>query len=249
MGTEFVGRAKSWVWAVKRRGLLGLVLLLVGSLSAWAQRQPHVILKVAPLSWMDPDATVQGAVEVRMKPRLSIQAEFGYGADRLRRGGFGPSPWTPNTNLAGKEVWRARLEGRYYTSYSDKYPSSGTYVAVEILCKQINVTNLDTLLGGETIDPVFVYAPVTRSVYGLHTKIGTQVLLSYNPYSFWSRWVVDFYVGPGIRYANVVGRSAETDVLFSNPVLYERFRYSAYRPGDARWQFGASVGLKIGVSL
>ena len=207
------------------------------------------MIKFAPLSLLDPDATVLGAVEVWLKPRQSIQAEFGYGADKLRHGGLGPSPWTPNNNLNGKEVWRARFETRYYTSHFAKYPYGGTYVAIEGLYKQVNVADLDTLLAGETIDPVFVHAPVTRYVVALHSKVGTQIMLSYNPGSFWSRLFVDLYAGLGVRHINVVSISPETASLFQDKAVYERFGYSAYRPGDAYWTLSISAGLKIGVSL
>lgn len=208
------------------------------------QRPSRVILKFSPLSLLDPDGTVQGAVEVWLKQRQSIQAEFGYGSDRMW-------PWTFNDRLGRKEVWRARLEGRYYTSLFGKHPHSGTYVAIEGLYKQVNVAYLDTIIANRnsTFDPVFVHAPVTRYVFGLHSKVGTQRLLSYNPSSIWSHVIIDVYAGPGIRHINVVGRSAETALLFQNKRVYERFQYSEYRPGDAFWRLSISAGLKIGVSL
>lgn len=239
---------------MRHRGWLSLILLLWVILPVSAQkldavRQSHVLIKLAPLSLLDPDRTVQGAVEYWVKRRRSIQMEAGYGTFAGPAGGFGPSPWAANRIIRQKEVWRGRLEGRYYTSYFAKYPGSGTYVAVEGLYKQVNVAYLDTLMGDWSVPPAFVYAPVTRYEYALHSKIGTQVLLNYDASSTGSRVVIDFYVGPGIRYVNVVGRSAETAVLFNNPTIYERFGYSTYRPGDASWQLSISAGLKIGVSL
>lgn len=213
------------------------------------KRPSRVILKFAPLSLLDPDATVQGAVEVWIKQRYSIQAEFGYGPDGLRFGGMGPSPWTPNNNLNGKEVWRTRLEGRYYPSPFGKNSRSGPYIAVEGVYKQVNVAHLDTLLAGETIDPIFVYSPVTRHVFALHGKIGTQFLLGYYSKAILSRLIVDVYAGPGIRYISVSSNGAETTRLFEDKAVYERFAYSEYRPGDSSWRLSISVGLKIGVSL
>lgn len=230
-------------------GLFFLEVATAQDTAAHGHHPARINLKFAPLALLDPDATVQGAVEVWVKQRQSVQGEFGYGSDQLRRFGFGPSPWTPNKSIAGKEVWRVRLEGRYYTSYFAKHPQSGTYIAIEGLYKQVNVTSLDTLLGGETIAPVFVYAPVTRHVFALHSKVGTQVLFSYNPDSVWSRFFIDFYAGLGIRHISVVGKSPETALLFQNPAIYERFGYSEYRPGDALWRLSISLGLKIGVSL
>jgi hypothetical protein len=44
-----------------------------------------VILKLAPLSLLlDPDATIQGAVEVRISRQNSVQAEIGYGIKDYR---------------------------------------------------------------------------------------------------------------------------------------------------------------------
>jgi hypothetical protein len=212
-------------------------------------RLPHVNLKVTPLSFIDPDATVQGAVETRLTHRHSIQAEFGYGGDKMRRFGFGPSPWTPNRSVTGKEVWRARLEGRYYITHSSIHLSKRMYVAIEGLFKQVNVAYLGTLQAGETIDPVFVYAPVTRHVYGIHNKVGSIYYLGNSPGSIWSHLFIDIYGGFGIRYINVVSKSSETDLLFENKIIYERFDYSAYRPGDTFWRLSISLGLKIGVSL
>jgi len=213
------------------------------------RRTARVILKFAPLSLPDPDATVQGAVEAWLKRRHSIQAEFGYGPDRLRLGGFGPSPWTPNNSLNGKEVWRTRLEGRYYPSPFGKNSRSGPYIAVEGVYKRVNVAQLDTLLAGETTDPMFVYSPVTRHVFALHGKIGTQFLLGYYSKAILSRLVVDVYAGPGIRHISVSSKSTETIQLFEDKAIYERFAYSEYRPGDSSWRLSISVGLKIGVSL
>ncbi len=105
---------------------------------------PHVVLKFCPLSLIDIDATIQGAVELRTSRRTSVQAEFGYGWP-----GFAPVGWSkPAEDYSRKEIWRGRLEARLYRNgrYPTRRPyrvptnfSIGRYWAFESLYKQINV--------------------------------------------------------------------------------------------------------------
>ena len=76
-------------------------------------RLPHSIIKIAPFTRLEPDALVQASYERIINQQLSFQAEAGYGWQTIQFGGFGPTPYTPNARLEGKQVGRIRLEGRW----------------------------------------------------------------------------------------------------------------------------------------
>lgn len=221
---------------------------------------PHVILKLAPLSRLDPDATYQGAIECSTGPKTSVQLELGYGGPELQVGGSGPSPFSSNHYVEGKEVWRVRAERRFYRqrvgqisvhTRNGRAPVvclSGTYFAFEGLYKQINVARLDTILSRGAIRS-FVEAPVVRSAYAVHGKLGIQEPLSGKATSFFSRIVLDVYGGIGIRYERVDPLNDTTRQLFSSQRINDRFTSYTYKIGETSWGPSLSIGFKIGVSL
>lgn len=215
-------------------------------------RLSRIILKVAPLTRLDVDATLQGGLEYYGRPTTSVQAEFGYGTPAMQIGGIGPIPWTANTYVAGKQVWRLRVEGRTYIRIPGihlrgQLPNGGTYVAVEGLYKRVDVAELDTVRS-ET-EHRFVRAPVSRQVVAVHGKVGLQTRLSPKTHSFLGRFLVDLYVGVGVRYIRVIENGPETAMLFQNRALYDRFQNSLYQPGQAYWRPGLTLGFKVGFAL
>ncbi len=86
------------------RCLVGLLLISIsaaGQDSSIQYRPVHVITKLAPLSLLlNPDATIQGGLEVRVSPRSSVQAEVGFGHKGL-------SVMTDEKqNFANWSIWR-----------------------------------------------------------------------------------------------------------------------------------------------
>ena len=192
--------------------------------STVALRRPYrAVIKLAPLSLLDQDATVQGGLEYRTGVRTSVQGEFGYGRKGLSLLG------SDLKNFASAEVWRGRAEVRFYTN---RYRTNrrqgiairstvplGNYWAIEGLYKQINIVKLGKVYKAEELPatgssspgsqqaPVTQYVissqqiPITRFVVGSHLKIGRQFAF-YDPYRhFFSRTLVDIYIGAGVRWA------------------------------------------------
>ena len=103
-----------------------LLLLLFAGHNALAQdstiqyRSLRVILKLAPLSLLDPDMTVQGGVEVRVSPRNSVQVEAGFGlvkamqpydTDLIRR-----VSWIGLKSGAVRSEYGGTIRGHYRTN-------------------------------------------------------------------------------------------------------------------------------------
>ena len=87
-----------------------LTLSAYGQDSTIQYRPVHVIIKLAPLSLLlDPDATIQGGLEVRTGPRSSVQAEVGFGHKGLS------VVTDEKQNFADWSIWRVRSEWRHYT--------------------------------------------------------------------------------------------------------------------------------------
>lgn len=169
------------------------------------QRVHRTVIKFAPLSLLDQDATVQGSLEYRTGLRTSVQGEFGYGRKGL-------SPFNTDLNeFVNAEVWRGRAEVRFYTgryrtnrrqgiAVRSDFPL-GNYWAIDGLFKQINVlkqenlynADLSALVGSRRV-------PISRYVLGSHLKIGRQFAF-YDPYKrIFSRTLIDIYIGAGMRW-------------------------------------------------
>lgn len=180
--------------------------------STIALRRVHrAVIKFAPLSLLDQDATVQGGLEYRTGRRTSVQGEFGYGRKGL-------SPF--NTDLddfVRAEVWRVRSEVRFYNgryrtnrrqgmAVRSDFPL-GNYWAVEGFYKQINVLKQDNLYSAEASSQTGSYVligtqqrPISRYVLGSHLKIGRQFAF-YDPQRrVFSRTLLDIYLGAGLRW-------------------------------------------------
>lgn len=176
------------------------------------RQMPRAIIKLAPLSLLDQDATLQAGLEYRTGATTSVQAELGYGWKGL-------SLIEADLNRFAKaEVWRARSEVRFYNgryrtnrrrniAIKSNFPL-GNYWAVEGLFKQINVLRQDNLYSAEASSQTGSYVligtqqrPVSRYVLGTHVKIGRQFAF-YDPLRrVFSRTLIDIYLGAGVRVA------------------------------------------------
>lgn len=125
--------------------LLAVSVNLFGQDSTIQYRPVHVVLKLAPLSLLlDPDATIQGGLEVRVSPRNSVQAEVGVGHKGLS------VMVDEKQQFADWSIWRVRSEWRHYTGryrtnkrknihIHSPFPL-GNYLAIEGVAKQIKGT-------------------------------------------------------------------------------------------------------------
>ena len=216
----------------------------MGQDSTIALRWVHrAIIKFAPLSLLDPDATVQGGVEVRVSPRNSVQAEVGFGHKAMQ------IVTDEKKKFTDWSIWRVRSEWRHYTnryrtnSHKNIYVRSafplGNYIAIEGFAKQITGTKVPL----SPIDiPIFpnVPQPINRLVVGSHLKWGRQIAIPGASLSDLSRVLLDFYVGIGIRYG--ISNSIDTNDCSCGP-FNDRFA-----PGN-RFQPSLALGVKIGVGL
>ncbi|AQG79429.1 hypothetical protein [Spirosoma montaniterrae] len=195
-------------------------LLLLTVTSAFAQDstialryQPRAVFKLAPLAFLEQDATLQAGLEYRTGIRTSVQGEFGYGWKGL-------SPFeTDLDDFVSAEIWRGRAEVRFYSgryrtnrrkgiAIRSSYPL-GNYWAVEGLYKQINVVKQDNLYSREASSqssfPGVIIGTqqraISRYVFGSHLKIGRQ-FSSYEPQRrVFTRTLLDIYFGAGVRWA------------------------------------------------
>ena len=167
----------------------------------------HPILKLAPLSLIDIDPTVQVAVEIPLRPQWSIQQEVGYGWPSL-----GLFNYQRDLAPKSKSTFRARTEIRYYFSPGFRQQTGlqsgpgGFYVAGEALYKRMNHTADSPFPNSlQTSFPLPVVvnerARITRQVYGMHAKIGYQAVVSRSGKT--PQFVVDVYMGVGFRIVSV----------------------------------------------
>lgn len=201
-----------------------------------------VVLKLAPLSLIDLDPTIQVAVEIPLRPQWSIQQEVGYGGPRMSlRQGPGVKP---------KSTFRARTEIRYYFSPAYRHQvglksgPAGFYVAGEALYKQMNhtrPTSSPLIANGVLLSQPTMR--ITRQVYGMHAKVGYQAIMGQSGKS--TQFVVDVYMGVGFRIVSVRQTSVNSSSRVNNSsgdLLFTRFQ-----PFDGTLRkISLAGGIKLG---
>lgn len=205
----------------------------------------HPILKLAPLSLIDIDPTVQVAVEIPLRPQWSIQQEVGYGWPSLglRQGLVTTKP---------KSTFRARTEIRYYFSPGFRQQTGlqsgpgGFYVAGEALYKQMNHTADSPLPNSlQTPFPLPVVvnerARITRQVYGMHAKIGYQAVVSRSGKT--PQFVVDVYMGVGFRIISI----RQTGGPSVSGKVYDTWDFTRFEPFEGTLRKPSLAGgIKLG---
>ena len=206
---------------------------------------PHIILKLAPLSLLlDPDATIQGGLEVRTGQRSSVQAEVGFGHKGLS------VTSDEKRNFADWSIWRVRSEWRHYTNrYRTSHQKNihirsnfplGNYVAIEGFAKQINGTKNISLYNSDNVLSV-TQQSISRFVWGSHIKWGRQIAIPGKSIKSLSRVLLDFYMGVGLRYGATELNPPNT--YCGCGLIGDRFQQSqGIQPSMA-------AGIKIGVGL
>ena len=167
--------------------------------------KPAVVLKLAPLTLLELQNTVEMGVEVRMHDRMSIQGQFGYAPDWLI--------WRSSEQTrqyTDRENWRGRLETRWYVSRSNSpvqprkggtFPL-GRYIAIDALYKQLNAQNTLTIGHQCTFGCAYyekAVQPITRYIGGLGVKFGAQTVIGRRRATDVPSWLLDLYVGFGVR--------------------------------------------------
>lgn len=240
---------------MKHRLFLVICLLWVGLLRVWGQGLqpfPNVepdtepvrkwVVKFAPLSLFDPDNTIQFGVERLFGQHNAVHFEGGYGVQSL-------NIWrnTQNQRYTDKEVWRSRVEWRYYFAKTDQ--PRGRYIAVEGFYKQVNVRESGTIGVGCTTGPCQYYqiftAPLEKYVWGGHIKYGRQFPLFPDN----NRLLADVYLGLGFR-GRQIARFQPPDNQY-NQFYYPAGGYSLFDAFSPTPYVLISVayGAKIGYSF
>ncbi len=240
-----------------KKALLFLLLSLMAPLarcqdSTLVYSHPaRFILKLAPLSLLDQDATVQAGLEYRLGQRKSIQGEVGYGWQTL------PLLGSDLRKFAAAEVWRGRAEIRFYSgryrtnqrqgiAIRSNYPV-GNYWAIDGLFKQVNVQTV-AQLGRIDVNPpvpIELSGPklIRRYVIGSHVKVGRQFAF-YDPQRrLFSRVLLDIYAGAGIRLFTNQGADQATDPACGCGIG-RSFYYRGIGVSPS-----LSAGLKLGFAL
>jgi hypothetical protein len=206
------------------------------------RRKPLGVVKIAPLSLIDPYNTFQAGFEyVPRRGGWSVQAEAGYGdyrthADRAVRRSFN----TGQERLLLQNQ-RLRAEVRLYTEGYDARPV-GFYVAGETMYRRSNWRG-ERDVGRECENGVCAFFEsvvytVNKDVLAFHGKAGYQA-------ATWDRLLFDMYVGLGIRYVWVHSRELSSDDLDEDR---PSFNVDPGRPGRYRLVSGA-LGFKLGYLL
>lgn len=215
------------------------------------RRTPRAVVKFAPLSLLDQDATVQGGLEYQTGAKTSVQGEFGHG-----RKGLSPFD-TDLKDFAKAEVWRGRAEIRFYSgryrtnsrqgiAVRSNFPL-GNYWAIDGLFKQINVLKQENMYSPEPYTLVGTrQVPISRYVWGAHLKMGRQFAF-YDPYKrLFSRTLVDIYIGAGVRRAT-------NDVpppIGPNPFPTCGCGFGrSFESEGGKWAPSLTAGLKVGLAL
>ncbi|QHT67112.1 DUF3575 domain-containing protein [Rhodocytophaga rosea] len=200
-----------------------------------SRRQPHYIIKWAPLSLVDQDNTVQFGIEYLFKGPVSLQQEIGYGW-------FSFNGNSDNGVYINREIWRSRTEVRFYVANNGQIKRPhGAYLALEFLYKRMNYTKEDNV-GRECENGDCEYFEkmnykLFRDVYGFHGKMGVQFIIE-------KRLALDVYIGGGLRSVVVKspGLSAENNNLMEDRgfVLSKPMELGQYT------MLSMSGGFKIG---
>ncbi len=226
---------------------LFLITTLAFGQDSTVQYQPsRVILKLAPLALLlDPDATIQGGLEVRISSRNSVQAEIGFGRKGLA------IMTDDKKNFTNWSIWRVRSEWRHYTNryrtnnrknihIRSNYPL-GNYIAVEGFAKQIDATKNLFSYDGRVSIPNGQQA-ISRFVWGSHVKLGRQIAINGTSINSLSRVLLDVYIGAGFRYGNTRATPFNDDICGCG------FGPNRFHPGKTILP-SLTAGLKIGVGL
>jgi len=226
------------------------VLLIAQSTSAQDStvryiRAPQVIIKLAPLSFLlDPDATIQGGLELRTGQRSSVQGEIGLGHKGMSVVSDEKKNW------ANWSIWRVRSEWRHYTNryrtndrknihIRSDFPL-GNYLAIEGFAKQITGTKHLVFYDP---DPNFpTTQSISRFVWGSQVKWGRQIAIPGESVTSLTRLLLDLYIGIGFRYGS--NQTTPDDNMYCGcGLIPDRF-------GQRRSvQPSVAAGLKIGIGL
>lgn len=196
---------------------------------------PRWVIKWAPLSVVDPDNTFQFGAEYLFARRWAVQQEFGYGNHHFSFMKISVNEQDLRA-LERKEVWRTRLELRYYLNEFRPQQKLGKYLAAEVLYKRVNWLEqtanwLRDPYGTISIPPNI---PITKDVVALHVKGGVQWRLS-------ERLLMDFYTGIGGRMLYV----SDVQGRLEGRKMYRFWEFTPSEPGRYS-RLSMSLGFKVG---
>lgn len=238
---------------MKTPHLIGLLALWLAYADvSWAQRtypfpqiEPHTepsrqwVVKFAALSLFDPDNTIQFGVERLFGQHNAVQLELGYGFQ-----GMNLWQYTQNERYSNREVWRSRLEWRYY--FTPTQEPRGRYIAIEGFYKQVNVRENGTVGVGCYAGPCQYYqqfsAPLEKYVWGGHIKYGRQFRLV--PEN--NRLLADIYLGLGFRRRTIDRFQRPDTSYYYGPGSYNLFDSFATTPYTL---ISIAYGAKIGYAF
>jgi hypothetical protein len=199
-----------------------------------------IILKITPLALFDLDNTVQGGVEVPLRnPAWTVQQEVGYGHSAFNL-------WSgEREEHPRRETWRSRSQIRYYFR---KRNQKSAYIAGEYLFKKNSEEKFESVgyecIGGQFNQQCAYFknqkVHLGRFVNAFHLKWGGQITMS-------ERWLLDMYLGFGIRALNVRYLG-----LPRNTITNDRFDFFNIRtdnPGRYRPTGSFSLGVHVGYRL
>jgi hypothetical protein len=207
---------------------------------------PRVILKAAPLTMFELQNTFELGAEVRITRRFSLQGQFGYAPHWLLWRSL-PDRYTRREN------WRGRLETRWYTGlYADKgFFPTGPYIALDLLYKQLNAYEVATV-GKECQGFGCAYYrkgndPVVRYIGAVNVKVGSQRVIGYRGNTDQPLWLLDGYVGIGVRFGRTDRQASEAGDQYFDPGT--PFDFTDPFRQENKASYNVVAGLKVGYVL
>ena len=217
---------------------------------------PRVLVKFAPLALIDPDATLQAGLEVKVGSRSSVQGEYGDGWPTLTHSNSDHAHTENQRSIHRiRAEWRV-YSGRYRTNrrknaaIKTPFPL-GNYLAVEGFYKSVSWTEVDGTIRSQPNEPVKfqsvkVHVPFHRQGYGTHLKVGRQFALSGNRVSTRGQVLIDIYFGAGVRWVNW---QYDQNLLKPGEELTHQMHHRSLNNLGTNLIPTLSFGLKLGFAL
>lgn len=174
-----------------------IVFLSIFSFSLYAQELPKLVVKYNPTSRFDiMTPSFQMAVEYNVLSKINLQHELGYITKHAAIVGFDEG----TNNGFDLNGLRFRTEVRWYMTTG--LVKRVFYIAPDFLFKYYIDSSEKTYSRYDGLFMQHIDSELHKYLFGLHAKIGFQF------YPGKSRFLIDIYVGSGLRSLRTVEKSA-----------------------------------------
>jgi len=208
------------------------------SITAGAQKN-HPIIKFSPLAALEEGnfPVIQAGVEFPLKNNLSLYSEIGI---RYRKGIYDNA----DTIFTGSGGFKAKVELRHYITNEWRSWLEGTYWAANIFyTNSSHNTSMVYYKGNDSTTRIGDDFAVKKTVIGLNALRGWQN-------SYGKRFMVDAYIGVGIRFRIIDHSHLEYDRKVDRLDGARHFNVNEMRhQTDTRNGLSVAPNLTFGIRL